>query len=206
MSFGRIAGLEACGPTGGAGPIIAFELARTPEALMALVGAEPCTSRFAAAQREALWLDMLGFIPAYTVFLIAAVVALRKASLGLALVAFNLFLFAGALDAIEGLVMFKILANFPGTPHLFDGLFWTVRPKFAFLGLGEILLALMLWRGPLAAKLGAGVLLAGGLIALRYLFAAPHDPVMMKAHSIAWTALLALACIGAVRPSWVNRA
>lgn len=149
---------------------------------------------------------MLGFIPAYTVFLIAAVIALRKASLGLALVAFNLFLFAGALDEIEGLVMFKILANLPGTPHLFDGLFWTVRPKFAFLGLGEILLALMLWRGPLAAKLGAGALLAGGLVSLRYLFAAPHDPAMMKGHSIAWAALLVVAGIGAVRPHWVDRA
>lgn len=170
-----------------------------------MFGSEPCTSRLLAAQRSALWLDMLGFIPAYTIFLIAGVVALRKSSLGLALVAFNLFLFAGALDEIEGAVMFKIMANMPGNPHLFDGLFWTVRPKFALLGLGEILLALMLWRGPLLGKIAAGALLAGGLVSLRYLFFDPHAPAMMRGHTIAWTALLLVALVGAVRPALVMR-
>lgn len=146
---------------------------------------------------------MLGFIPAYTLFLLGAVVALRRASLGLALVAFNVFMFAGALDEIEGLIMFKLLGNLAGTERLFDGLFWTVRPKFAFLGVGEILIGLMLWRGPLLGKLAAGVLLAGGMVSLWFLFTDPHNPVMMRGHSIAWTALLIAALVGAVRPALI---
>lgn len=204
FSFGRIAELSPCGPTGGASAIIAFELVRNAQELAALFGTEPCTSRLIAAQREALWLDMLGFIPAYTAFLLAAVVALRRASIGLALVAFNCLLFAGALDEIEGLIMFKLLATMPGTERLFDGLFWTVRPKFALLGLGEILLGLMLWRGTVVAKLAAGALLAGGIVSLWFLFAAPHDPLMMRGHSIAWTALLLAALIAAFRPSLIG--
>lgn len=202
-AFARIAGLQPCGPSGGAGAVIALELVRSAADVLALFGSEPCTSRLIAAQREALWLDMLGFIPAYSIFLLAAAVALRKASLGLALVTFNLFMIAGALDAVEGLVSFKLLANLPGTEKLFTGLFWTVRPKFAILGLGEILLALMLWRGAPISKIAAGAMLAGGLVSLRFLFSNPHDPAMMKGHAIAWGALLIVALAGALRPTLV---
>ncbi len=176
-------------------------MARNAADVTALFGSEPCTSRLIAAQRSALWLDMLAFIPAYTVFLLSAVVALRRASLGLALVAFNLFMIAGALDMIEGLILFKLLGEMPGSERSFTGLFWTVRPKFAMIGLGEVMLAVMLWRGSVVAKVAAGAMLAGGLVSLRYLFTAPSDPVMMKGHLIAWSALLLVALIGAFRPS-----
>jgi len=205
MLFGRVAGLTPCGPSGGASAVIALELVRSVEQVIALFGSEPCTSRLVAAQREALWLDMLGFIPAYTAFLMLGAVALRRSGLKLALAALSVFLLAGAFDEIEGLVMFRILAHLPGTPELFTGLFWTVRPKFALLGLGEILLAAMLWRGPLLAKIAAGPMLAGGLVSLWFLFTAPHDPTMMKAHSYAWMALLVVALAGSFRPLMVTR-
>jgi hypothetical protein len=198
--FGRIPGLTPCGPSGGAGAVIALELARTAQDVTALFGAEPCSGRLVAAQRQALWLDMLAFIPAYTLFLASAAVALRRSGLGFALVGFNLFLFAGAFDAIEGLVLFKLLDDLPGTQRLFDGLFWTVRPKFALLGLGEILVAAMLWRGALVEKIAAGVMLAGALASLYYLAVAPHDPAMMTGYTIAWAALLIVALIRAVLP------
>lgn len=199
--FGRVPGLVPCGSSGGAGAVIALELARSTADITALFGSEPCRSALVAAQRQALWLDMLAFIPAYCLFLLSAVAALRRASLGLALVAFNLFMIAGAFDFIEGLILFKLLGNLPGDQRAFTGLFWTVRPKFALLALGEILLALMLWRGALAAKVAAGVMGAGGVVALVYLLRAPHDPAMMKGHSVAWGALLVAALIGSVRPA-----
>ncbi|RYD56756.1 MAG: hypothetical protein EOP60_04865 [Sphingomonadales bacterium] len=180
-------------------------MARTAEQVLNLFGTEPCTSRLGAAQREALWLDMLGFIPAYTAFLTLGAVALRRSGLALALAAFTIFVLAGALDEIEGLVMFRILAEMPGTPELFTGLFWTVRPKFALLGLGEIVLAAMLWRGPLLAKVAAGPMLAGGLASLWFLFTAPYAPTMMKAHSYAWMALLIVAAVGSFQPLMVTR-
>lgn len=203
--FGRIAGLTPCGPSGGASALIALELVRTAEQVIALFGSESCTSTLVAAQREALWLDMLGFIPAYTAFLALGAFALRRSGLLLALVTVSLFLAAGTFDEIEGLVMFKILGSLPGNDTLFHGLFWTVRPKFALLGAGEILLAALLWRGPLLAKIASGLLLAGGLASLYFLFNDPHAPAMMKAHSYAWGTLLIFAAIGTVRPFWVGR-
>jgi len=205
MLFGRIAGLQPCGPSGGAGAVIALELARTAEQVLSLFGTAPCTARLVSAQREALWLDMLGFIPAYTAFLTLGAVALRRSGLVLALAALTVFLLTGAFDEIEGLVMFRILGALPGTPEMFTGLFWTVRPKFALLGLGEILLAAMLWRGPLLAKIAAGPMLAGGLVSLWFLFTAPYVQTMMKGHSYAWTALLVVALAGSVRPMLVTR-
>lgn len=203
--FGRVPGLVACGDAGGAGPVIAFELVRSASQVLALFGSEPCTSTLIAAQREALWLDMLGFIPAYTLFLALGAFALRRSGLLLALITMSVFFAAGTFDEIEGLVLFKILGAMPGTPALYDALFWTVRPKFALLGAGEIMLAALLWRGPLLAKIASGLLLAGGLASLYFLFNAPHDPAMMKGHTYAWATLLVVAAIGAVRPFWVSR-
>ncbi len=204
--FGRIAGLTPCGPSGGAGAVIALELVRSAGQVTALFGSEPCTGRLLAAQREALWLDVLAFIPAYTAFLALGAFALRRSALMLALVTMSAFLAAGTFDEIEGAVLFKLLGNLPGTQILYDGLFWTVRPKFALLGAGEILLAALLWRGALPGKIAAGLLLAGGLASLYFLFNDPHAPAMMKAHFYAWGALLIVAAIGAARPEWATRA
>lgn len=203
--FGRVPGLVACGPSDGAGPIIALELVRTAGQVTALFGSEPCTSTLIAAQREALWLDMLAFIPAYTGFLALGAFALRRSGLVLALAAMSVFLAAGAFDEIEGLVLFKLLANLPGTQAIYDSLFWTVRPKFALLGLGEIMLAALLWRGSLAGKVASGLLLAGGLASLYFLLNDPHAPAMMKGHTYAWGALLIAALVGAWRPDLVAR-
>ncbi len=202
VMFGRVPGLAPCGAPGpgGAGAVLALELARSAAEVTALFGSEPCAGRLVAAQRQALWLDMLGFIPAYLAFLLSAVAALRRASLGIALVAFNLVLIAGALDFVEGLILFKLLGALPGEERAFTGLFWTVRPKFALLGLSEVLLAAMLWRGALVAKVAAGGIAAGGVAALVYLLRDPHDPAMMKGHAVAFVALLAAAVAGWLRP------
>ncbi len=203
-AFGWIPGLTACGPAGGAGPIIAFELARTPKALAALFGSEPCTAHLLAAQRSALWLDSFGFIPAYTAFLALAGWALRGGRL--ALVTVVVFLVAGLCDEIEGVTMFAIMDPLPGAPWLFTPLFWAVRTKFALLGVGELLLALTLVRGTWPGRIAAIPLALGGLASLWFLFTAPHAPMMMKAHSYAWAALLVVAIVAAIRPVLVRRA
>jgi hypothetical protein len=202
-AFGWVPGLEACGPAGGAGAIIAFELARAPDTLAALFGSEPCTSTLLAAQRSALWLDELGFIPAYTAFLALGGWALRDRRLALATVA--VFLIAGLCDEIEGVTMFALMDPLPGAAWLFTPLFWAVRTKFALLGLGEILLAAALIRGTWLGKIAAVPLALGGLASLWFLFTAAHDPMMMKAHSYAWMALLVSAIIAAIRPALVRR-
>lgn len=180
--------------------MILLELVRSPAEVVALFGSEPCTSRLIAAQRHALWIDLLAFVPAYLLFLMSAVMALRGAGLGLAMLAFNLVLIAATLDVLEGVMLFKLLATLPGEARTFIGLFWMVRGKFALLSLASIVLAVMLWRGALAAKIAGGVMAAGGVVSLLYLLRAPHDPAMIRGHMMAWAALLAAAAIGAVRP------
>jgi len=197
--------VDACGPTHGTGPIIALELVRTPAALAELFGPPSCSGAFEAAQLRASWWDALAFIPAYAAFLALGAVALRGDAPRLSRIAVAVLLVAALLDQIEGLILFQIVPLWQSPPGLFDALFFTVRPKFALLGLGSVLLAALAWRGPWLGKIAALPLAAGGLASLWFLFANPHDPMMMQGHRYAWMALLALAAIGSVNARWVSR-
>lgn len=197
--------VDPCGPTHGAGPIIAFELVRSPAALAELFGPPSCSSAFQAAQIRASWWDALAFIPTYAAFLALGASALRNDTRRLSRIAIAVLLVAALLDQIEGLILFQLAAHWQAPPDLFGALFLVVRPKFALLGLGSLLLAALAWRGTLLAKIGAVPLAAGGLASLWFLFANPHDPAMMLGHRYAWMALLALAAIGSLNSRWVNR-
>jgi hypothetical protein len=77
FAFGKIPGLVACGTFAGSGqlgPILAFELARTPGDVAALFGSGACRASLIDAQNTGLWLDALGFIPSYTAFLVLAAI------------------------------------------------------------------------------------------------------------------------------------
>lgn len=97
--FGLISNIEGCATdleAGNLGSIIAFELVRMPADVAALFGTPPCTGPFVAAMRHATWVDSLIFIPAYSAFLICALLALRGyggslASIGIAAVAATMF-------------------------------------------------------------------------------------------------------------------
>ncbi|MDG2534661.1 hypothetical protein P6144_13445 [Sphingomonas sp. HITSZ_GF] len=197
--------VDACGPTHGAGPIIAFELVRNPSQLAELFGPPSCSGAFQAAQTRASWWDALAFIPAYAAFLALGACAMRNDARRLSLVAVATFLVAALLDQIEGLILFQLAAHWQSPPGLFGALFFTVRPKFALLGIGSLLLAALAWRGTLLGKIAAVPLAAGGLASLWFLFTDPHDPAMMLGHRYAWMALLALAAIGSINPRWTNR-
>lgn len=203
--FGRIPGLVACGPTGGRGPIIAFELARSPAAAAAIFGAEPCRSALIPAQRFGLLLDAAGFIPAYTAFLCLAAWAARREFARPVIAALSI---AGLMDEVEGGLLFLILRDFPGGQPVFDILFWVVRAKFLLLGLGTLAIAvLLLVRWPVFRLTELSVLrFVGGLgigygsvAALRGFFEGPA-PFMTTAFAMAWFTLLLVALVGAVWP------
>lgn len=198
--------VDACGPTQGAGPIIALELVRTPAQLAELFGPPACSAAFQAAQWRASWWDALAFIPAYAAFLILGALALRNDARRLSTIAVAALLAAALLDQIEGLVLFQLIPNWQSPPDLFGALFFSVRPKFALLGIGSMLLAALAWRGPLLGKVAALPMAAGGIASLWFLFTNPHDPAMMLGHRYAWMALLALAVIGSINRRWVSRA
>lgn len=211
--FGRIPGLIACGSTpGGLSPIIGFEFAQTPSDIAIEFGQEPCRSSFAAAQVKGLLLDAFGFIPSYSAFLMCAALAVTPgksanvATIRWLLIA--LLLVAGLADEIEGMVMYTILGNLPGTQAQLDLLWWPVHIKFFALGLGTTAIGAVLvtHRRPLAILFGLFVA-ATGLWALASLSGMPNQS-MMTGFTLAWVAILFAALIGSFSPSafWVARA
>ncbi|MGH6615600.1 hypothetical protein [Sphingomonas sp.] len=197
--FGQIPGLVACGPIGDLTPIIAFEFVRTPAEVALLFGSDPCRSALVAAQKTGLLLDEFGFIPAYTAFLILG--ALAAGSRGtlrtLTIVALAI---AGLSDEIEGVLLYAILRDLPGTQSLLDPLWWAVHVKFALLALGTagIGVALIAARKWLTGAFGL-ILLGGGLYALYGLTIFPRGS-MMTGFVLAWFALLVAALIASFAP------
>jgi len=174
---------------------------RSADALRQLFGSQPCADRLAVAQIDALLLDMFAFIPAYAAFLTLGARALWARWPRLALAAIGAMLAAALLDELEDLILRELVTSWQSPMALFEPLFWTVRPKFALLGVGEMLLGVLMLRRARLTRIAAVPMLAGGAISLALLFAGPHDPWMMKAHTFAWTALLVVALIAAVRPT-----
>lgn len=198
--FGQIPGLVACGPTGGLGPIIAFEFVKSTADVAALFGDEPCRSTLVAAQKTGLLLDEFGFIPAYTIFLILGAWATRMRGLWLMAVVAALAI-AGASDEIEGVILYLILRDLPGTQTLIDLLWWAVHVKFALLaigtaGIGAALIANRKWIGGASGL----AIFGGGTFALYGLTRFP-DASMMIGFTLAWFTLLATALVGSFVPS-----
>lgn len=183
--------------------MIAAEMVRSPQQLAGLFWnpalGQACAVRLETALDRSLWLDMLAFIPAYAVFLAVGALALGGR---IARVAAGAVVLAALLDLVEGVVLFQLVAAWESPPALFDALFWTVRPKFALLGVTAILIGAMLARRNRLGVLAGAVMGISGLVSLWMLFTAPRDPLMMQGHAVAWVTLLAVALIGAVRPSF----
>ena len=183
--------------------MIALELVRSAAELQTLFGGPACSDSHAAGQTAALWWDMLAFIPAYAAFLALAALALRPARRRLALAAMAVLLLAALLDEVEGMVLLALVADWRNPPGLFAALFATVRPKFALLSLGELMLAVLLVRGTWLASIAAVPVAAGAMLSLYLLFANPRAPLMMEGHRYAWTALLIVALLASARPALV---
>lgn len=199
--FGQIPGLVACGSFANAGrygPILAFELARTPADIAALFGDGACRARLAHAQDIGLWLDASGFIPSYTAFLSLAAIAASAGWRRSVTVA--LLLVAGLSDEIEGIVMWRILGSLPGTQSQLDALWWAVHVKFALLAVGTLFIGLSLIRAFRLLPVLMGLIVAVGGAAAVYGFLHIAQPIMMPAFTYAWFALLATAIVASLAP------
>lgn len=200
-AFGWITGLAPCGPSGGLGSILAFELARSPAEIALLFGDESCRSTLIAAQARGLWLDGLAFIPSYAAFLMLAAGALRRSGAVVAWLAIAAVLTAALLDEFEGWLLSSILHPLPGTQTLVDMLYWEARAKFLLLALGGLGIGWLLIsaRKPLAGFAGA-IMAGGALFSLWFVATAMHAPALMQGYRWSWTALLVIAIIGAIWP------
>lgn len=198
--FGRIPGIDACGL--GGDTILKFEFVRTPADVEALFPAF-CRTEHMLAQRQGLWLDAMGFIPAYSAFLILSLIALRlesrPAAARLTGIAIILTLAAALCDQFEGLQLFAILADLPGTQARIDLLIPAVRTKFALLALvvaiaGWLHLQQPGWRKP------AGALILGGALWSMAGLAIERD-WLLQGSALAWLALFFTNVILATRRS-----
>jgi len=196
LSFGRIAGIDACHPPGE--PILLFELVTSPGQVAALFPPH-CAAAATAAQVSGLRIDNFAFIPVYSAFLLLVLAALRRDGrfprslfrLGLALV-----LTAVVADYWENSRLAAILASLPGTQADVAALIPAPRIKFAALALAELLAAGMLWRGGgwrrwIALPAGFGGLLSlAGLVANRAWILPGGTLAYLALILVAWTAAL----------------
>ena len=196
FAFGKIPGLVACGTFAGSaqlGPILAFELARTPADIAALFGSGACRATLVDAQAKGLWLDALGFIPFYTLFLALAAIAASRGRMQRAIVA--MLLIAGMSDEIEGLVMWRIMGNLPGTDGQLGALYWAVHVKFALLAIGTTAIGLaLLGKFRLWPMLFGLIVTVGGAAAVYGFWTLPNQ-MMMAGFTYAWFAILVTAIV-----------
>jgi len=196
FAFGKIPGLVACGTFAGSGqlgPILAFELARTPADIAALFGSGTCRATLVGAQVNGLWLDALGFIPSYTTFLVLAAIAASRGRVQRMIVA--ILLVAGLSDEIEGVFMWRIMGDLPGTPAQVDGLWWAVHVKFALLAIGTTLIGLELIRTLRLWPMLFGLVITVGGAAAIYGFWSLPNAMMMAGFTYAWFAILVTAIV-----------
>jgi hypothetical protein len=203
FAFGKIPGLVACGTFAGSGqlgPILAFELARTPGDVAALFGAGSCRASLIGAQNIGLWLDALCFIPSYSAFLVLAAIAASRGRTQRAIVA--MLLIAGLSDEIEGMFMWRIMDNLPGTPGQLDALWWAVHVKFALLALGTTAIGLaLLGKFKLWPMLFGLVVTVGGAAAVYGFWLLPNAMMMMAGFTYAWFAILVTAIVASFAAS-----
>lgn len=198
FGFGQIPGIHACGLNGDA--ILNFEFVKAPSEV-AILFPDHCRAEHVVAQRHGLWLDSLGFIPAYSTFLILSLVGLRTEGSGfagrIAGTGIVLTLIAALCDQFEGLQLFHILGDMPGTQATIDLLIPAVRTKFALLALVIMLVGWLHVQMPGWRKPAGAVIMIGGLWSLVGLFT--QREWLQQGSAVAWLMLLLTNIILAVR-------
>lgn len=190
--FLLIPDIEGCGPVPEHGAIVAFELARSPEAVEALFAA-PCRASLIDAMRESLWLDAIGFIPAYAAFFILLLLASRRHGSAIAWAGIAAVTTGALLDQFEGVLLHAILADWPGGRDTIAMLVPAVRGKFLALALATALAGwLLARRGGVDVALG-GVAALGGFVALAFIAGDRFVGISLLGMIVAWPVLLAAA-------------
>ncbi len=191
--FGQIANLAIPDSPGGAGSIIAFEIVRTPADVAALFDSAPDTGLFVAAMRHATWVDALVFIPAYTLFVCAALMAMRPRGSKIAAAGIVAMLLAALFDELEGVQLFAIMDALPGTQATIDWLIPLVRAKFALLGVAAMTIGWLLARTGGWWRLAGLVVTIGGAVTMIGLSSDARAGYLGLGGALSWLTLLGVA-------------
>ncbi|RED17293.1 hypothetical protein [Parasphingopyxis lamellibrachiae] len=199
--FGEIPNIEGCAVDAGEasiGSIIAFELVRSPSDVAALFGADPCTASFLAAMRHATWVDALGFIPAYSAFLICALIGLRRYGGSLSGIGVAAVAAAAVFDQIEGFWLFSIMDGLPGSQGEINWLIPAVRAKFLLLGVGAIVIGVLLTRRKGLGFLFGPIIALGGMMTTALIADDRYIALTVQGSAVAWLTLFLAALVYAI--------
>ena len=175
--------------------IIAFELARDASDLSALFGSEPgaCRDAMIAAMDVTNYIDLGLFMPAYGLFLLAALRMLAKdrraANASSALI---VAIMVG--DAAENACLLALTPDLDASSMAFAALPWITGLKWSLLGVASVVAARDLWRRSTAHKIGA-VLSLGSPVLVVLALADPHafGHLISLGITLSWIVLLVTA-------------
>jgi len=189
---------NGCGGDPSRDPLIAFQLARTPQDIATLFGmlfGGPCTAGLKVGFDYANKIDLFIFIPVYGFFLgqLAWLVGARGThSSGAVLLGFC----AAAIgaDIFETLLQLHITSQLPGSLNATQLLGFFARAKYMGLAAYALMSAYLLWHQVVATPrwVAAWVGISGALTLLALIGLLPQD-WLIACVGLGWIALLGLA-------------
>lgn len=174
-------------------PIVAFELARDARDLHAIFGGPGrCRTTMIAAMDTANTVDVVAFIPAYGLFLVAAFVGLGRRGRPGARAGVMLALIAVGADLVENLCLFGLTPTLDVTSASMKLLPWVTAVKWLALGGAGAAAAAALWPGEgRRHRITAALCALTPAVALAAM-AWPHTfgPALGGGVAVSWIALL----------------
>jgi hypothetical protein len=186
-------------------PIIAFELARSPEDLRAIFGTqEPCRSAVVERMDAINVVDVLVYIPAYGVFMAFFFLGMRARHAALGTLGFRVALIAAAGDFLENACLMSLTPAVDPASSWFALLPWATGVKWLGLGVAAAIAAALYVKSTRArgANLLAALMCAAAFLGTVAAIAAPakFGPIVGPAVGLSWLAYLITAAAAAFRP------
>ena len=187
----------------GVSALLVYQLACTPADIEAVFGAagDPCRAAMIAAMDRANTVDLAGFIATYGAFLAFFFLAFRQMGAGLvARIGLLAVVAAVAFDVLETSTQLRITAELPGSAAALTLLAIGSRGKF--LGLGVVCLCAgvaMFARGKSIGRIAGMACIAGGVMVVAGLAAAPLRAALSAGNALAWLVMLLYTAAAAAR-------
>lgn len=183
-------------------PLIAFELARTTDDLHAIFGPSPsaCRATLVAALDRVNVADIVAFIPAYTVFLCAWLLARRAHAPRAAGLGVALSLVAASGDLFENVCMFSLTTRLDAPSVYLSLLPWATALKWLSLAVVAGLVAVVLasTRPP---RWVAALLHLPALVVTSLAIARPSSwgVAIVQGITLSWLTMLVVAIVDELR-------
>lgn len=194
---------QAAGCYGKTPPVVAFEFARTVAEASPLFGTGACRPLALSAMDAINRLDILAYIPAYSLFAVfGAVFAARGARPPLVLMAILAAILAFVADMIETTTLLRATADLEAAGALLPRSSAAAWTKFAALAVHGLLVAAVCLRvAPRRWIVGLAMILPAVGVAAAAIDPAAYSKLMMLGLTVGWMVLLAFALKESVWPA-----